>query len=131
MRFARVLDAFRIVMFAAWVPSLVLAAEGTKVRSHPAMRPLPGLSNRPMAQGPAWFVDPRGGDDAQEGSEQKPWETIRHALGCLEPGVTLYLRGGTYYETVTLNASGTADRPITMRSYPGELAVLDGGLRGG
>jgi hypothetical protein len=47
----------------------------------------------------------------------------------LKPGDTLYLRGGTYHETITTKASGTADRPVTVRSCPGELAILDGGLR--
>jgi hypothetical protein len=39
------------------------------------------------------------------------------------------LRGGTYYEHVTARLGGTIAGPITIRAYPGELAVLDGGLR--
>jgi hypothetical protein len=34
-----------------------------------------------------------------------------------------------YYERPVLRRSGTADEPITIRSYPGEVAVIDGGLR--
>ncbi|HKB39466.1 MAG TPA: hypothetical protein VKD72_23720, partial [Gemmataceae bacterium] len=52
-----------------------------------------------------------------------------HALARLKPGDTLSLRGGTYHEHATVTLSGTADRPITLRSYPGELAILDGGFR--
>src|SRR5262249_59640676 len=57
------------------------------------------------------------------------WKTINHALKQLKPGDTLYLRSGTYYESVGVGVSGRADSPITIRSFPGELAILDGGLR--
>src|SRR5262249_58448193 len=47
----------------------------------------------------------------------------------LGPGQTLCLRGGTYYERVKVTAAGTAERPVILRSHPGELAVIDAGLR--
>jgi hypothetical protein len=97
--------------------------------SHPPARPLPQPSNRPAAEGPAFHVDPFRGDDAGDGSAARPWKSIAHALPKLRPGETLYLRGGVYYERVTLTVSGAAAKPITMRSFPGELAVIDGGLR--
>ena len=99
------------------------------VRSHPSMRPLPAAAKRPLADGAKRFVDAARGDDAANGSEQTPWKTLAHALRQLRPGDTLYLRGGTYYEQVALTQSGTPEAPITIASYPGELAVLDGGLR--
>ena len=34
-----------------------------------------------------------------------------------------------YYEKASLSRSGTEEAPITIRSYPGELAIIDGGLR--
>jgi len=43
-------------------------------------------------------------------------------------GDTLYLRGGSYFENIYCAIKGAADKPITIRSYPGELAVIDGGL---
>jgi hypothetical protein len=82
-----------------------------------------------MGQGPAFFVDPVKGVDRQEGTEANPWKSINHALKRLKPGHTLYLRGGTYYECVTMAIVGTPEKPITIRSYPGELAILDGGHR--
>jgi hypothetical protein len=98
-------------------------------RSHPPMRPLPTAPSRGLVAGAKWFVDAAHGDDAAAGTEQAPWRTLRQALRRLSPGDTLYLRGGTYHETVFLSRSGTAEAPITIGSYPGELAVLDGGLR--
>ena len=47
----------------------------------------------------------------------------------LKPGDTLVLHGGTYYEHLAPTKSGTEQAPITIRSYPGELAILDGGIR--
>src|SRR5262245_46007234 len=76
--------------------------EKATVRSHPAMRPLPGPSTRPIVDGPKLFVDAARGNDAAAGSEKAPWKTLRLALRRLKPGDTLYLRGGTYYEKVSL-----------------------------
>src|SRR5262245_59903337 len=97
-------------------------------RSHPPVRPLPVPSDRPANGGPGYFVSPSG-KDSNDGSEKSPWKTLNHALARLKPGDTLSLRGGTYHEHATVTLSGTADRPITLRSYPGELAILDGGFR--
>ncbi|MDB5337608.1 MAG: hypothetical protein JWN70_3227 [Planctomycetaceae bacterium] len=107
----------------------IQAAEGQPL-SHPAMRPLPTASTRPLAEGPSFFVDSTSkGDDANDGSQLHPWKTIAHATRQLKPGDTLYLRGGTYYERVFLSQSGTAAKPIAICGYPGELAILDGGFR--
>lgn len=101
--------------------------EPRAVLSHPAIRPLPPLTDRPKAAGPAVFVSPAG-DDAADGSERTPWRSISHALGRAEPGQTIYLRGGTYFENVYCAAAGTADAPITLRSFPGERVIIDGGI---
>jgi hypothetical protein len=82
-----------------------------------------------MDRGPAYFADPVRGADTSAGSREQPWKTIGHALGRLKPGDTLYLRGGTYYEAVAVSLAGTEAKPITLRSHPGEQAILDGGLR--
>lgn len=99
------------------------------VMSHPPMRPLPQASRHPMEEGLGRFVDPVRGSDDAAGSRQDPWRTINHALEKTRPGETIYLHGGVYFENVTVNMSGTSDQPITLRSYPGELAVLDAGYR--
>ncbi|MGE0606859.1 MAG: hypothetical protein AB7O62_07015 [Pirellulales bacterium] len=108
---------------------LAAAAAGEEPTSHPPMRPLPRASQRPPADGPAYYVDAARGSDQHAGSQQQPWKTLAHAVGRLQAGDTLYLRGGTYYEGVTATLAGTADKPITIRSQPGELAILDGGIR--
>jgi hypothetical protein len=107
--------------------SQAAAVETTPV--YPPVRSNPAASQRPRASGPARFVEARRGDDTAAGSEEKPWRSVKHALGQLQPGETLYLREGAYYENVYLSLAGTADKPITLRSFPGEQAILDGGLR--
>src|SRR5262245_57395700 len=109
-----------------WLPLAVGAAE---FRSHAPLRPLPEAGERRGIVEPARFVDPARGDDQHSGDRDRPWKTLAHSLRRLKPGDTLYLRGGTYYERVALTRSGTAERPITICGYPGELAILDGGRR--
>lgn len=114
--------SFALIAFA----SSVIAAE---FRSHPPMRALPKPSSRPLSDGPARFVDPMKGADSNAGTQAQPWRTAAHGVGRLQPGETLYLRGGVYFESLIVSLGGTKEKPITIRAYPGELAILDGGLR--
>lgn len=98
-------------------------------RSHAPMRPLSAPRKTDLEPGPKKFVDAANGDDAAAGTEQAPWRSLAYAVRRLAPGDTLYLRGGTYYERVSLSRSGAEDAPIVIASYPGELAIIDGGLR--
>ncbi|MCA9173899.1 MAG: hypothetical protein KDB14_05370 [Planctomycetales bacterium] len=121
-------------VFAAHVACRAVAEEAaTEFVSHPPTRPLPQPFAAPvapvMAPGKLWHVDPTRGDDAGDGGEQQPWRTLAYATRQLQPGDTLLLRGGVYYERLALTRSGEQQRPITIRAYPGELPVVDGGLR--
>jgi hypothetical protein len=99
-----------------------------KYLSHPPLHPLPAPSERPRDRTPGRYVDAGKGADGNDGTEKTPWKTINHALKQLVPGDTLYLRGGSYAENVYCAVVGTAEKPITIRSYPGEQAVIDGGF---
>ncbi len=113
------------MFFAAPLP----AQQTSQYQSHPPLRPLPEASSRPTAAGPGRYVDAVKGNDANDGTREQPWQTVSHAVRQLSAGDTLYLRGGTYYEHVKLTQSGQPGQPITIRSYPGELVILDGGFR--
>lgn len=108
---------------------VAIPAADMQFASHPPMRPLPAPADRPLASGPHFFVDAAKGDDQHDGSKQKPFRTLARAIQGLKPGDTVCLRGGVYHESVTLALAGTAQQPITLRAYPGELAVVDAGLR--
>ena len=110
------------------VASNVVANEPQRFVSHPPIRELPPPPNRPMVNGPARFVDAARGNDANDGSEKSPWKSIAHALPLLDPGDTLCLRSGIYHENVYCAITGRPDAPITIRSYPGEQAIIDGGI---
>lgn len=97
--------------------------------THAPQRPLPIPTKRPLTDGPAVYVDPVRGNDTHDGSLQKPWQHLQHAVLQLKPGTTLYLRGGVYAEKVYLTRSGTQEAPIVVAAYPGELPILDGGHR--
>lgn len=127
----------RRTAWSAALVSLALASLASGVPSEAAeervapvpMRPLPAPSDRPLGTGPHRFVDPAKGDDKAAGTMAAPWKTLDHACRQLKPGDVLVLRGGIYREHVVLRRSGTEEAPIILRGHPGELAVIDGGLR--
>ncbi len=68
------------------------------------------------------------GNDSNPGTQASPWRTIQHAADTARAGSTVNVRGGIYEELVSINASGNASEGfITLRSYPGETAILDAG----
>jgi hypothetical protein len=100
------------------------------VQSHPKLHE-PVFASDPSffsGKGTTYFVSSSSGDDTNPGTESQPWKTIQHALVYLNPGDTLQLREGIYFENVTCSIVGTEEQPITIQSYPGERAILDGGL---
>lgn len=95
--------------------------------SHPPLHTPVFSSELKKLNGPVYYVDASKGDDANPGTVERPWKTVQHSILQLRPGDTLLLRGGIYYENVYCAITGTPDKPITVRGYPGETAVLDGG----
>lgn len=73
--------------------------------------------------GRTYYLAPAG-NDANDGSAERPWKTFAHALGRLRPGDLLYVRAGDYAEPFTVKVSGTPDRPIVISAYPGERARI-------
>lgn len=66
-----------------------------------------------------------------QSGQDGPWQTIGYAATQLEAGDTLYVRGGTYYESnITFANSGTASAAITLTNYAGETVIIDGSLSG-
>ena len=82
---------------------------------------LPFISGKPI-----FFVSPDGSDTNGDGTFENPWKTIGKGLSNPYSWNTLYIRGGTYVEQITINRSGTADAPILVAAYPGEKVVIDG-----
>lgn len=80
------------------------------------------------AWGADYFVSPRG-DDRHSGrgpADSQALRTIQAGVNRLRAGDTLYVRGGTYRETVTFPRSGAPGKPIRLRPYRGETVVITG-----
>ncbi len=82
-----------------------------------------------------YFVAQTGSDVTGDGTLSLPWQSISHAVGSVstsQENVTLNLRGGTHQLANTLSIHdwpGVAQNlRLVIRSYDGEVAVLDGGL---
>ncbi|WP_019026102.1 DUF7594 domain-containing protein [Colwellia piezophila] len=73
-----------------------------------------------------WFVDPNGSDE-NLGSLEAPFGSIQKAVDVVQPGDTIYLRGGNYHEEVNAtNLQGTQNAPIKITNWNGESVRLDG-----
>lgn len=72
------------------------------------------------------------GNDANQGTLDRPFATIARGQQAASPGDTVQLRGGTFRfqsnsaaNGVVLNKSGTSGKPITYAAYEAEVPVFD------
>lgn len=113
--------------FASTYPSRVDEMDRSKATT---MEPNPTL----RALSSAFIVSPNGSAGGN-GSISSPWD-LQTALShpsIVQPGDTIYLRGGVYHVPTTALGfrswlTGTATAPIRVMSYPGEWAVIDGNV---
>jgi hypothetical protein len=66
------------------------------------------------------------GNDAQPGTEARPFRTLRKGVSVLTPGATLYVKGGTYAEALvnTIPGGRSWSEPVTLTAYPGHKVVV-------
>ncbi|ABD79376.1 carbohydrate-binding protein [Saccharophagus degradans] len=69
------------------------------------------------------YVAPTG-DDAGAGSFSSPYQTLAKAAQTAQAGDVVYLREGTYQETLRPANSGTASHPIVFQSYQNEKVII-------
>lgn len=72
-----------------------------------------------------FYVSPSG-DDANPGTEEKPWKTLYKAAQTAIAGSTIILEDGVYNETrvTTFANSGTQDAPITVKARNKHKAII-------
>jgi len=75
--------------------------------------------NIAFASSSTYYVSPTG-IDSNNGSIGMPWRTVTHAVEQVASGSTIVARAGVYNERVLIN------KALTLQSYPGELATIDG-----
>jgi parallel beta-helix repeat protein len=75
------------------------------------------------------YASPSGSNERGSGSRTHPLRTARHLVGVLAPGQTGCLMSGTYRQSpgLTFEHGGSAGKPITLSSAPGQTATLAGG----
>ncbi|HJS42579.1 MAG TPA: hypothetical protein VJ755_03840 [Gemmatimonadales bacterium] len=74
-----------------------------------------------------WYVTPSGSSTGT-GHAESPWSlgyALGGASGQIQPGDTVWLRGGTYRGAFVATVAGAAGRPVVIRQYPGERAIID------
>jgi hypothetical protein len=78
--------------------------------------------------GPDYYVNGTSGSDSNNGSFNYPWKTIEYAMKKPNPGDTVYIMAGVYYDTAVTPwsaKSGTAGNVITYRPYGDGEVILD------
>ena len=66
------------------------------------------------------------GSDANAGTLAAPFQHIQKAADVAQPGDTIFVRAGSYLETVIPAHSGAPGKPITFRPYHEEIVSLRG-----
>ncbi|MDO6809418.1 right-handed parallel beta-helix repeat-containing protein [Zobellia galactanivorans] len=66
----------------------------------------------------------KNGDDTNPGTLESPYLTISKAASEAVAGDIVYIRAGTYEETLTPANSGSPGQPIVFQSYPGEKVII-------
>src|SRR6267142_5499650 len=90
---------------------------------------LPILLAIGLASGANYYVAANG-NNADPGTEAKPFLTIQKAATIMQPGDTSFVRAGTYREKIIPPRGGTSEsQQIVYRAYPGERPVIKGSER--
>ncbi|MBI4430393.1 MAG: right-handed parallel beta-helix repeat-containing protein, partial [Candidatus Omnitrophica bacterium] len=63
--------------------------------------------------------------DTNPGTEALPFKTIQRAADLVNPGDTVLVKAGTYFETVSISRSGTAASRITFKNFGSDRPVID------
>jgi hypothetical protein len=83
------------------------------------------------AQADEYYVDGRYGSDSESGSSSAPWKTIARANNVLKAGDTVYIKAGTYAETIRPVRSGNSGNYITYTKYKNDIVAIGGSIRNG
>lgn len=87
------------------------------------------ISLQPAARaqtGSQTFYVATNGSDSNVGSLTAPFLTLKKGVAGLRPGGTLYVRAGTYTESLedAIPGGSSWSAPVTVAAYPGETPVI-------
>ncbi len=77
----------------------------------------------------ATFYVSTNGNDSNPGTEASSFRTIKHGIGSLSAGDTLFVKSGDYYESIlswkTPIPHGTSwNNPVTIAAFPGHTVTI-------
>jgi len=78
-----------------------------------------------------YAAPPPAGSPGGDGTRGRPWDlatALAGGRGAVQPGDTIWLRGGVYAGRFDGTLTGTSAAPVVVRQYPGERATIDGNL---
>ena len=104
---------------------------------NPSTTPAPTATPPPPGQAMTYYLSPIGNDNNSGYSEEDAWATFDRALNAdvpgnkLQPGDTLILMDGIYYQTLMPHyVGGQPGFPITIRAQNDGQAIIEGeGIR--
>ena len=105
---------------------IITAAAGSKVDSS-TVTVTGGSTTTPPSTRVGYYAAPNG-TSAGDGSMARPWDlqtALNGGNGRVQPGDTVWMRGGTYTGKYRSTLTGQSGRPIVVRGLPGERAIID------
>ncbi|MGS2642968.1 carbohydrate-binding protein [Streptosporangium sp. LJ11] len=78
------------------------------------------------ATGGATYHVSTSGSDSNPGTSSSPFRNLQRCAAVMTAGDTCEIASGTYRETVTPSANGTATNRITYTAAPGAAVIVDG-----
>ena len=92
----------------------------------------PDVTHASSAAAHIYYVDGTQGNDQNDGlTLTTAWKTIQKSFDAAVAGSVVEIRGGTYYEQLTMHVSGTAGNPVTFTNYNNEQVIIDGSKNSG
>ncbi len=73
-----------------------------------------------------YYIAPNGSDSQSGTNTSAPLATFSHAMTKLQPGDTLYLMDGTYFQSLKITASGMPGNPVKVKALNDGKAIIDG-----
>ncbi|MCP3681307.1 MAG: DUF1565 domain-containing protein, partial [bacterium] len=98
-------------------------------QSDPEPVPAPPPVPAPLPTGNVYYVATNG-NDSNPGTLSRPWRTIGKANSTLRAGDTVYIRRGTYRETIRPSRSGNSGNEITYARYGNDEVTITSVLNG-
>jgi len=94
-----------------------------------AAPPLMMLAAGQPAQAARTYYVATNGNDANDGSQGRPFATIQRGVELAVPGDTVLVNAGVYRnQAITFPRSGKSGAPITLQVVPGATVIVDGSV---